>query len=345
MASNRFAALSPDFEEDEVQRKKQADAAKAKKEAMAAKAEEKSQEKKQEGPARTDERVPAERGRGRGRGRGTGRPYRARGGYRGGSDYHGSEAPAEGEFVSRDKPETKDVRDFKFSGNPNSVHPFDRRSGTGRGTEIPKRGGGRRNWGNPADDWKNSQRAQEEKPETSEKTPLEQPKEGEPKKDEVKEGEKKPEVPKVPEAPTYTYSEYQALLAEKQKGLEPVKKAEVQVTRDPKNAAGLIAYDKQKYSGLSEVAEKKKEPVKKVKEVSAEENKANVLGTLIDKEEKTFKHFDRKPMGEEASPEGERRSPAGKRGRGQFKETAPRPEAKKPEAVPFVMKVDEFPTF
>ncbi len=332
MASNRFAALSPDYEQEEVQRKQQAEAAKAKKESAMSKAEEKPKtrtERKPEGQAHREDRRPAERGRGRG----TGRPYRGRGGYP-------RNAGAEGEFVAKEKPDYKEPREFKFTGNEGAAHPFDRKSGTGRGTEVPKRGGGRRNWGNPADDWKNAQKGHDAE---EKETPAEQPKEGEVKKDDVKEGEKKPEAPKVPEVPTYTYSEYQAMLAEKQKGL-PVKKAEVQVTRDPKAAAGLVAYEKPVYVNKSEVAAKKKETGKKTKEVPTEDPKAVVFGGVIPQDEpKHFRKFD-KPE-DAAIAEGERRSPAGKRGRGGFKGPQVHHEEKKTESTPFTMKEDDFPAF
>eukprot|EP01022_Parablepharisma_sp_SALTPOND_P033042 TRINITY_DN88085_c0_g1_i1.p1 TRINITY_DN88085_c0_g1~~TRINITY_DN88085_c0_g1_i1.p1 ORF type:complete len:434 (+),score=50.83 TRINITY_DN88085_c0_g1_i1:1927-3228(+) len=328
MASNRFAALSPDFEQEEAQRKQQAEAMKVKKEALKTTVEEKPKarpERKQEGKAPREDRRPGERGRGRG----AGRPYRGRGGYR-------KPAETEGEFIPREKAGPREFKNFKFTGSNDPIHPFDRKSGTGRGTEIPKRGGGRRNWGNPADDWKNAQKMPEEQPEVEEKqVPAEEP------KAEVNEAEKKPEAPKEPEVPVLTYSEYQAMIAEKQKGL-PIKKAEVQVARDPKAVAGLVAYEKPQYSAKSQVANKKKE---ETKESPAEAEKTLVLGTFIAEEPRPPRRFERKAETEEpasTSPEGERRSPAGKRGRGGFKGAARR-EAKKAENTPFVMKEEDFP--
>ena len=321
---NRFAALSPDFEEEEKQRKQQEAQLKTKKEALAAKTEEKPrtyQEKKYEGQ-RGEERRPMERGRGRGT-----RPYRGRGAFRGGEH--------EGEYVQKERTGYKEGGDLHYTGDSSARHPFDRKSGTGRGTEVPKGGAGKGNWGNPTEDIKAAEKGVEGGVEEKH-LPGETPKEGEAKKE---------EAPKVPEVPTYTYSEYQAMIAEKSIGLT-TKKADLQVTKDPK-AAGLVSYDKPQYSGLSGIVATKKKDVKKTKEVPAEEpTHVDVLGTVIADEPKHFRKFDRKE-GEDvaaAGQEGERHSPAGRRGRGGYR-GVPREEPKKAESAPFVLKTDEFPTF
>lgn len=321
MASNRFAALSPDFEEDEAQRKKVADAAKAKKEQAVAKSEEhpKAHERKFEGQ-RGEERS-TERGRGRGT-----RPYRgARGGRRGRGGYTNE---GEGEFQHHGP--HKD--NFKYPGDPNAKHPFDRKSGTGRGTEVSKAGAGKANWGTPADDIKDAQKP-EEKPEGE----VVEHKEGEEKQEEKK------EAPKEEEAPVLTLSEYNAMIAEKTKGLT-TKKADLALQKDPK-ASGLVAYDKKVLTGISEAASKKKEAPKKTKEEEDQPSTA-ILGTVIGHDApKHFRKFDKKPE-ETTGTEGEKRSPEGGRrgrGRGRGGYRGEQHEAKKAEATPFVMKEEEFP--
>ncbi len=42
----------------------------------------------------------------------------------------------------------------KVKGVAEEPHPLDRRSGTGRGKELRKEGGGRHNWGTYKDDFK-----------------------------------------------------------------------------------------------------------------------------------------------------------------------------------------------
>jgi len=40
----------------------------------------------------------------------------------------------------------------RFMGNPRQTHPFDRKSGTGKGKEAPKGGHGKGNWGDLKDE-------------------------------------------------------------------------------------------------------------------------------------------------------------------------------------------------
>lgn len=359
MASNRFAALSPDFEEEEAVRKQQAEAQKKKLEAAKLKMEEKPKARpEREGQAPQGERrYPGERGRGRG----IRRPYRGRGGFPRGGDV---------EYVSREKTEfPREQKEFRFTGNTDAVHPFDRHSGTGRGTEVPKRGAGRGNWGNPAEDWKH-ERNEEEKPEAEEKAAVQEgtepAKEGEVKKEGEekhlskrdkkklkKEGHKEDKEEEALDADgsALTFQEYQAKIAEKQKGL-PSKKAELQISRDPKSASGLVAYAKPQYSNLSEAAKAGKKKVAeepKTEEPKESAAKTEVLGAYIADEytrgpRRIDRKFEPKPAEETAAApaEGERRQPYR---RGGYK--GPRPaEEKKPEhATPFQMKDEEFPAF
>lgn len=365
MASNRFAALAPEFEEEEAKRKQAAEQ-KAKKEAQRVKAEEKPQgERKTEG---REMGQPQTRGTmERGRARGYGRPYRARGGYRGGA---GMGAPT---YVPKEKQGFHDDRDFHFTGSNDPVHPFDRKSGTGRGTEIPKGGAGKGNWGNPEDDIKNVEKLPIEEPhehvEAHEGEPAaEAPKEGAEKKPEVvdkrqakrekklrkKFGKKEEEevTQEVYDPNAMTYTEYKAKLAEMQVGL-PTKKAEA---LNPKTLTGLVAYDKPQLSGISQVATKKKEEPKEKEVAPAAEAKPGILGAFIGEEARGGFRGGRRGgrggyrrEGESFPAEGEHegdhyRGRGGRgRGRGFAAQEQPR-EEKKVERAAFVMKEDEFPT-
>jgi plasminogen activator inhibitor 1 RNA-binding protein len=343
MASNRFAALAPDFEEEEAKRKQAAEQ-KAKKEALRVKTEEKPHaERRPEG-----REMGQQRPRGtmeRGRGRGMGRPYRGRGGYRGGA---GAGAPS---YVVKEKPGFHDDRDFHFTGSNDPVHPFDRKSGTGRGTEVAKAGAGKGGWGNPADDLKNIEKypAEEEThAEAHEGEHVEEHKEGAEQKPEdakrqakrekkmrKKFGKKEEEevVEETYDPNAMTLAEYQAKLAEKQTGL-PTKKAEVPIARNPKTAAGLVAYEKKQLSNESAVAAKKKETKEKT-EAEAAEAKPSVLGTFIGEEARGFRGARR--------GDGDHHRGRGRGyGRGAVEEHPK--EEKKPERSAFVMKDEEFPS-
>jgi hypothetical protein len=334
--ANRFAALAPDFEEEEAKKIKEKES-KAKKEAVKAKKDEQNQEKAQtltevKGFEVAEGAAPAVRGHFRGARRGTRGEFRGgRGGYpRGGEAYRVKESRLEG-------------GDYHFSGSNDPVHPYDRHSGTGRGTEIAKRGSGRRNWGVPEDDIKNQDVFKEETHE--EPKPEDKPKEEVPKTEEKKEAENVPAKPLSKrekklhkkgmkeeetkeesldaDGTALTYKEYQAKLAEK---VLAAKQAEVKVQVDPKKVEGLVSYAKPQFKP-TEIAPKteKKEEVEET-----EGGKKDVLGTFIG--------FERK----------ERRAPAGKFREG---ETAPkertyheRKEEEKPKDT-FVLKDEDFPTF
>ena len=284
---NRFAALSPDFAEEEDMRKK-AGEAKAKKDALKVKHEEEIK-KKAEGQSEgkgfqlTEGKAPMERGKPRGTFRGT-RGGRGRGNYsRGGETQY---------VASNPKEKQAEWGDHHYAGSSDPVHPFDRHSGTGRGTEVAKRGGGRANWGTYEDDLKYQNIPEEEVPKP------EAPIEGEVKAEEKKEGEKEPSKPlskrdkklrkkgqknveeKVEEnldadGTALTYKEYQAKMAEKQL---PKKQEEAKLQVDTKKLAGLVAYEKPKgeKDEPAQKAAKKKETVDE--EAEAEKD---VLGIKI----------------------------------------------------------------
>jgi hypothetical protein len=307
MANNRFAQLSPDFEEEEKKRQKELKEAQAKKE-VALKKEEAEKARKKEEVEHDEEREQGGQGRGRGQGRrreggrGRGEGYRGRGrGERGrwrGGDrrpggYHQGprhfDNTNEEEYDSAQKTEGHGVREYKYTGNPNAKHPFDRHSGTGRGTEVPKSGKGPGNWGNPEDDVKNEDKIAE--------LAAESPKEREPVDGEPKEGERHEERPgrgrdkrwkkkrekgkdgeeekkeDNPTGPVYTLSEYRAMQAENMQGLT-TKKPEEQLAKDPKAAANLKPHEKEKFVNTSVAVHKKK---RKEKE-QTEESKKIELG-------------------------------------------------------------------
>jgi plasminogen activator inhibitor 1 RNA-binding protein len=284
---NRFAALSPDFEEEEQNRKKVLDA-KAKKEAQKAKHEEEIK-KKAEGVAEgkgfevSEGRGPAERGKTRGTVRGT-RGGRGRGGYsRGGAVQY---VPAE------QKERHIEGGNYHFQGNNDPVHPFDRHSGTGRGTEVSKRGSGRHNWGTHEDDLKYQDKLVEGQEEA---TKAEVPKEEAPKEEgkpvdekeqaknlskrEKKLRKKDKKVEEVKEesldkdGTALTYTEYKAMMAEKQKEL-PKKQVDLKAGVNTGKVAGLVAYEKPK--GKVEPAQKA--PKKKETEEDEAEPEKDVLG-------------------------------------------------------------------
>lgn len=329
MASNRFAQLSPDFDAEELERQKKAKELKAKKEAAVAK-----EEKTVEKPHKQEEVVSHEetgRGRGQGQRRSRGRGYgewrgtrggeyhpRGRGGYHRGGNFEEESRPGE-------KPEGREAKPYRFRGDPNARHPYDRRSGTGYGTEVPKGGRGRGNWGHPAEDWKHEPKLAETEQKEEDKGVV-----AEPVKEEGKHEEKKVEEKKPPE-PVYTYSEYKAMMAENMKGLA-TKKAEEKIAKDPK-AAGLKVHEKEQYSNISTAASKKK---KKEKEEEEEEAKKVALGGFI---LAPIELPPRPPRDAEGKYEYPRPRKEGRRERPVYKE----PVQKKPEAAPFVLKEDDFP--
>jgi len=355
MASNRFAALSPDFEEEEAKRQYAVEQ-KAKKEALKIKQEEPAKvERKPEASSQSHTAGPYTRGRG------SGRPYRGRGGYsRGGATA----------YAQKDRTDPKATQDYHFTGNNDPNHPFDRHSGTGRGTEVSKYGAGRRNWGRPEDDYKNLERVEgEEKALSPEKTvvPEEQVKAAEQKPVEAEDNmplskrekklrkkdakkEEKEEEPMDVDGKALTYTQYQAMVAEKQKALPSKKPVEVQVTRDPK-AAGLVAYEKP-HENMIMITKKK--VVEETKEEPTEK-KADILGAYFgeDANRAPRRTWQKEEVKTEAPAhaEGERHAEGEewpRRGRGGFRgpkrgANLGRTEEKKAEHTPFVMKDDEFP--
>lgn len=355
MANNRFAELSPDFEEEEKERQKKAREQQAKKEALLKK-EEAAAEKPRKQEEKGEGREEGGRGRGgRGRWREGGRGgerWRGRGmGWRGERGrWRGERGPGryqqgprnfeqredELEYNPGHKSSDAGAREYKFTGNPNARHPFDRHSGTGRGTEIPKRGHGPRNWGNPEDDYKNEQRLAEEPAEESPKQEVkEEPREGTEKegeqreegrkwrkKDRKRRGKEEEKKEEEPTGPVYTLSEYKAMQAENVQGLA-TKKPEVQLAKDPKAAANLKEHQKEQFSNTSTAVQKRR---KKDKEQAEDEKKVELGIGLREPPRPSFKS-----EGYERHDHGDRR---------------PRHESKrepKNEKPQFVMNEEEFP--
>lgn len=99
---------------------------------------------RREGEEGNEPRAEGDRPRGRGRGRGRGRPQ-------------GEGATVEGDegvlYVDRKEKVDFQGKEEHFQGKKNEKwHPFDRRSGTGRGRDVAKGGHGKGNWGKPADE-------------------------------------------------------------------------------------------------------------------------------------------------------------------------------------------------
>ena len=149
---------------------------------------------------------------------------------------------------------------YKFPGSNDPIHPYDRKSGTGRGKEDPKEG--YKGWGRAQDDIKEFEKGQsvtEKKEENLEEKKEEgkqnenssqnensknESKEVEEKKEEKKEEEKEPEIPPI------TYAEYLKQKEEKRKNL-PQHKVK------PKN--------EQKLEGLLESKQEELEDKKAIK--------------------------------------------------------------------------------
>ena len=195
----------------------------------------------------------------------------------------------------------------RYEGNNNPDHPFDRKSGTGRGTEVSKGGHGARNWGDYKDDLRGEVIEDENK---KKKKP--EKKEGDDDKKEVKE-----------EPPVYSYDEYKAMQAEKSQGLA-VKAPELKVENALKVSSDVKIHEKEKFNTNSELISKKKKEKK-----TTEESKTVNLGGYIERPI-------RRPEGEMRTKE---RKGKGKGGR-KFNE----PEKKEPERTPFVMKEEDFPS-
>jgi len=371
MANNRFAELSPDYEEEEKKRQKELKEAQAKREALQKKEEAEKARRKEEAEreeqGEEQEQSGQRRGRGQGRrregGRGRGEGYHGRGRgewrgewrgekrgegrgergrWRGGerrqgrfhqASHYKEEEHGPAQKVKGQSGEDYRGRDHKYTGNPNAKHPYDRHSGTGHGTEIPKGGRGAGNWGNPEDDVKNEKKyekelvdepkeaEQEEKQEKEKEKEKEKEAKGKDKKKQKKKRKEKEEEEKKEEkdtGPVFTLSEYKAMQAENMQGLT-TKKPEEQIAKDPKAVAGLKPHEKEKFASTSVAVHKKK---KKEKE-QVEENKKVELGMETGGSYPYKPRYKEKPYGKD----------------GDYHKQAP----KKTEKVPFVLNEKDFP--
>jgi plasminogen activator inhibitor 1 RNA-binding protein len=335
--ANRFAALAPDYEEEEAQKKKEKDL-KAKKEAQIKKKEEKAMQKptvqaETKGFTVSEGQTSPETSRFRGARRG---PRGGRGTFSRGTDFYQVK-------------EGKTRGDHHYPGSNDPVHPYDRHSGSGRGTEISKRGRGRRNWGTPEEDIKNQEQFVEEHEEERKilEAPIEEAKNLEEKKVEEKKEEaakpiskrekklrkkgmkkeEKKEENLDEDGTALTYKEYQAKMAEKQTPIAKLPEPKLDV--DTKKTAGLVSYEKKYYTAAEEkqMAEKKKKEIEEAEETEA---KPEVLGTFIGQEKrerKGRKYEDAYSKNIEKEGQGIKK-----------KEDLPQKEA-------FVLKDEDFPTF
>lgn len=229
---NRFAQLSPDFAAEDARRKKAAAAIEEKKRAEKKKEEDEREKAKQQEKAerQTESGLSAgapafRRGprgprgpRGSRGGRGGDRPYRGdrgRGGFSRGAPIGGATQEEAGPRAGGE---------YRFPGSGDPLHPYDRKSGTGRGTEISKRGGGARNWGRPEDALKHEELIDDvvEEETAGDKGPLSQE---EPRREgryqrkryyRERPQERFVEEELAPYGTAVSYKEYQAIMAEKQ---------------------------------------------------------------------------------------------------------------------------------
>ena len=249
---NKFAPLSPEYEAEEKERIEQ--------EAQKKKKEVKKEEKKEVEQVPKEEVAPEQPVEANKEPIIRDQPQRGQG-YRGNRNrYRGSRGSYRSRdviYVPKGTGEQRDSKDFRFHGSNDDVHPYDRRSGTGRGTEIPKEGSGRGNWGQPGDELKYDEPLIEEKP----SPPIpEAKKEGEEKKEEEKvsktkrkrrkehKKEEKEEEILDKDGTALTYKEYQAKLAKEVVKVE--KKPEEKVVLDPKKAEKVTAHVKQTFAPI-----------------------------------------------------------------------------------------------
>jgi hypothetical protein len=257
---NKFAPLSPEFEEEEKQR--------LEKEAQRVKKEIKKEAKKEQEPAPKEEAAPKQ-------------PVEANKEYanreqsqRGqtfrGNRYRGARGSYRGRgvvYVQKGTEQQRDSKDFRFRGSNDPIHPYDRRSGTGRGHEIQKEGRGYNNWGREGDEYYYEEPLAEEKQEkVPAPTPVSAPApasdvkkeeeakvEGEKaakgkrkrKKEDKKEEKEEEDLDKDGKA--LTYKQYQEKLA-KETLIVKEKKPEEKVVLDPKKAEQVKAYVKPSYA-------------------------------------------------------------------------------------------------
>ena len=323
---NKFAALSPDYEEEEKQR--------LEKEAQSKKKEVKKEAKKEPEKAPKEESAPVEhvepkkeyaQGPPAARGQGYGR------GYRGGRGFQRGRGVV---YVQKGMGEQRDSKDFRFSGSNDPVHPYDRRSGTGRGTESQKQGAGRGNWGRPGDElyYEEKEEVIEPKKEDIKPAAAEVPKTEEVKKEGEKgaqgkrkrrkeeKKEEKEEEDLDADGTALTYKEYQAKLAANTLIVKE-KKPEEKVVIDPKKASQIKAYVKENYAPKTT-----EEPIKK----EIENKPANTISGLNYLGNNDFLKF----IGTFIPGEDERRGRGRGRRRGGYRDRrdAPREEGEHAEA-------------
>jgi len=296
MASqNRFAALSSEFKGEEKRRKK-LQAEKEKKEALKIKKEE---ELKAKAEVRSETQG-----------------FAVSEGVKKAKAAAGKDEPGAYEIAMKE--DKIAPKEHHYTGSNNPAHPFDRKSGTGRGKEVPKQGGGKGNWGKPEDDLKYQNTPEEEEKEVTE-SPVDEKKKGKKKGGKKNQPEKEEELDADGNA--LTYGEYKAIQAEKQKE---------GATKKPKEKK---VYEKKQVKAPAETEEKKPEGEEAgyPKEKGA---RYQPKGYRAKKEENTA------PVEEDKEAPKEVRAPVPA-----AVVLAPKvEEPKKIERAPFIMKEDDFPT-
>ncbi|CAN8267179.1 unnamed protein product [Cochlearia groenlandica] len=227
---------------------------------------------------------PSEEGGGGGRNAGSVSGYRARGG--GGGGRRGGYANEESGDVER----------------PRRFH--ERRSGTGRGTDLKREGGGRGNWGTTEDD---IPPATEEPTNEVEKSPVAEKEGGE---DETADANKDTptdeQVEKEPEVKEMTLEEYEKILEEKKKALQAPKveerKVDTKVFESMQQLSNKKTTDEEIFVKLGSEKDKRKDAAEK-------EEKA--------KKSLSINEFLKPAEGESYNPRGGYRGRGGRGGRGQ----------------------------
>lgn len=279
---NKFAELAPDYEEEEKKRR-EIEAQNKKKEA-------KKEAKKEVEQAPKEEAAPVQPVEANKEQVIHEQPQRGQG-YRG-NRYRGSRGSYRGrgvEYVRKGTDQQRDSKDFRFHGSNDPVHPYDRKSGTGRGTEISKEGKGKGGWGKPGDEHYYEEPLIEEKKEIVSPPVPEAKKEEEAKqegekatqgkrkrrKEDKKEEKEEEDLDK--DGTALTFKEYQAKLAEKSLIVKE-KKPEEKVVLDPKKAEKVVAYVKPSFVPKANKPHEETQKVEKEVQPAAAIEGLNLLG-------------------------------------------------------------------
>lgn len=219
----------------------------------------------------------------------------------------------------------------RFTGNNNPVHPYDRKSGTGRGKEDPK--GGYHGWGNMKDDLRTMGKIEENEEDKKEGKKEEVKNEDKVKEETIKEEEKE----KEPEIIPISYSEYLKQKEEKRKNL-PVHKA---IPKKEMNLEGLMESKKEAVPEKN-IAFKSYKPPEEFYANSITSNEV-VLGTYVESDKKSKKgrkDYPKKPFKGSQKEGSSQNSKPEKKEEKESKEVKVNQQTEKK----FVVKDEDFPS-